>query len=248
MLSTVKNKYQKLSFFGLKYVRIITDSISASEIEDLKSKYSYIVIYSYEKPIIDNFIIRTQTISVINLSQNLDDIFNKFRKDTRTGIKKISSSEELKIKITNDINESYEFYKKVKKTDAITLDLKREFKNCLFFNAYWNNNLIVSASYYDTGKILREKHLVSLRKEFDSRTVANATRKLKWEAIEYAKKNGYEKFDLAGANMTDLRKKGIAEFKQSFGGDMVDSYILRYETRIFKFVKKILKLLNLNIN
>ena len=251
MLSIAKNKSQILSLFGLKYIRLILDEINPQEIESLKKDYDYIVIYVYKKPNINGFEIKEQTISIIDLSQNPDDIFKKFKKNTRNEIYKTEKIKELKfMNLDDNFNASYKFYKKIKKQDGAIPDIKKEFLGCLFFNAYLNNKIIASVSVYDTGQVLRLKHIVSSRKEsnFDSRIAGYATRRIIWEIIKYGVSRGYKKLDMAGVNLTDPSKKGIAEFKQSFGGEIFTNYICRYETKKFKFLKKIINFFGMNIN
>lgn len=246
-----KNKPQILSLFGLKYIRLILDEINPQEIDSLKNNYDYIVIYVYKKPSINGFDIKEQIISIIDLSQNSEEIFKKFKKNTRNEIHKTEKIKELRFKNLDDgFAGSYNFYKKIKKQDRATPNIKEEFKNCLFFNAYIGNKMIVSVSVYDTGQVLRLKHIVSSRKEkkFDSRIAGYATRKIIWEIIKYGNSHKYKKLDMAGVNLTDPSKKGIAEFKQSFNGEIITNYICRYETKKFKFFKKILNLFGRNIN
>lgn len=244
-------KNQKNSFLGLRYIRLLIQKPDSEEIEKLKQKYSYIFIYSYEKPGFKDFKIRAQQSPIIDLSQSLDEIFAKFKKNTRNEIHKTEKIKELKFKNPDEnFNYSYRFYRKIKRADGVKPDIKKEFKGCLFFNAYLNKKMIVSVSCYDNGEILRLKHIVSSRKEknFDGRVAGYATRKIIWEIIKYGKENNYEKMDLAGVNFEDPSKKGITEFKMSFGGEIKDIYICRYETKIFLLLKKILNFLGKNIN
>ena len=251
MLSIAKNKPQILSVFGLKYIRLVLDEVNPQKIESLKKDYDYIVIYVYKKPDINDFDIKEQIISIIDLSQNPNDIFKKFKKNTRNEIHKTEKIKELRFKnLDDDFNGSYKFYKKIKKRDNAIPDIKKEFLGCLFFNTYLNDKIIVSISVYDTGQVLRLKHIVSSRKKdnFDSRLAGYATRRIIWEIIKYGKKNNYKKLDLAGVNLSDPSKTGIAEFKQSFGGEIITNYICRHETKKFKFFRKIINFFGMNIN
>ncbi len=246
-----KNKPQILSIFGLKYIRLILDEINPQETKSLKKDYDYIVIYAYKKPDINDFDIKEQIISIIDLSQNPDEIFKKFKKNTRNEIRKTDSIKNLEFKIPdNNFNKSYRFYKKIKKQDGVIPDIKKEFSGCLFFNASLNNKIIASVSVYDTGQILRLKHIVSSRKKdnFDSRLSGYATRKIIWEIIKYGNNHKYKKLDMAGVNLTDPSKKGITEFKQSFGGEIIANYICRYKTKKFNFFQKIINFFGMNIN
>jgi len=242
---------QQLSIFGLKYLRALIAKADPIDIEALTKKYCSVALYTYSPLTMSNFNERKQTIILIDLLQKEEDIFKKFKKNTRNEIRKTENLDELSFAVPDEqVDESYTFYKKIKRADTVIPDLKREFKGCLFFNAYYNNRLIASVSCYDTGTILRLKHVVSARKErgFESKIAGYATRRLIWELCLYGKKRGFHTLDLAGANFLDPTKRTIADFKKSFGGTITEGYIYRYETPFFRLFKKILHVAGMNIN
>jgi len=247
-----KNKQQILSILGLKYIRILVENIKLSEVRVLKKKYWYVFIYSYTKLDLPEFHLKTQTTSIIDLSQPLDDIFKKFKKNTRNEIRKTETISGLQFCVPDpNIKTSYTFYKSIKKKDDNTIpDIQEEFTGCLFFNAYLNNILIVSMSCYDNGSVLRLKHIVSRRKQkkYDGRLIGYASRKLIWEICKYGKQQRHQKFDLAGMNLTDPAKQGIVIFKQSFGGELSTLYTYRYQKKLFTLLKETLRLFRMNIN
>ena len=249
--TTTQNTPQILSLFGFKYIRFLTDNISEEEIASLKSKYWYIFIYSYKKLNLPDFHLKTQTTSVIDLRQTPEKIFAGFRKNTRNEIRKTYCLPGLSFGLP-DLNAlaSYQLYKKVKISDGVPVDIRKEFTNCLFFNAYLNKEMVVSMSCYDNGIILRLKHIVSLRKEreYNPRFIGYASRRLIWEICKYAKQQNRESFDLAGLNLQDSTKRGIALFKQSFGGTITTIFIYRYQKKIFTVWKWLLLLAKKNIN
>lgn len=235
----------EISILGFKYVRLILEKINLSQIEELKRKYSYLYIVTYKKIPLSGFNILCRKTAVIDLSQGLEQIFQKFNKTTRNEIRKTERITNLHFVILdNNFNEAYNLYRKVKRKDGVVPEPKSDFKECKFFNAYLKDRMIVSIACYNQNKILRLKSIVSLRKmrEFDKRIMGYATRRLIWEICKYGKANGYRKLDLGNVNLTDPTKAGIAKFKISFGGDLVDNYIYRYETKIFALLRKILRL------
>jgi len=240
------------SILCFKYVRLILADINFDEIEKLKKKYSYIFFYLYNKKIdLEGFSITEKKTPIIDLSQSLDGIFRKFKKNTRNEIRKTEKIARLEFKNANNgIGQSFRFYKKIKKKDGVCPDIKADFKGCKFFNAYLAGKLIVSISCYDNRRILRLKHIVSLRKEkdFDSRIIGYATRRIIWEICKYGKGSNYKKIDLGGINFSEQGKGGVTQFKESFGAEIIDVYVYRYETRIFKLLKKILELFKRKIN
>ena len=247
-----KDKVQQLSFFGLKYERFLTDDVNLEKLEKEQRDYSYIAIYSYKKIDLNNFdLSKIQQTPIINLTQSLEEIFKNFSTLTRRGIRKAEAMPDLKFSIPDaNVDTSFKFYKEIKIKDGTIPDLKREFQRCVFFNAYFRNKIISSISFYDNGSCLRCKHIVSSRKEMgeQSKIAAYAARKLIWEICKYGQNHGYKKIDLGGINFDDPIKRGIAEFKGSFGGTIQDVYIYRYETELFKFLKRMLNYFRMNIH
>ena len=242
---------QDLYFLGLKYARILSQKMTQQDAEDLKKKYHYVHFYSFEnKEILPDFEIRTQKTPIFDLSEDLEKIFQRFNDTCKKHIRRGERNSDLKL-VADDKNfpQSYDLYQKVKSQEGAQPDLAREFKDCLFFNAYFKGEMIVTASFYDNGEIIRAKHIASLRKEMgeDAKIVAHATRGLNWEAIKWGKANNRKIFDLAGIT-DDPSKTGIKEFKMSFGGNIENIYIGRYTTPIFRFAKKIANLLGKNIH
>ncbi|MEK7083088.1 MAG: hypothetical protein AAB972_02860 [Patescibacteria group bacterium] len=241
---------QDLSFFGLKYARILSMRVTSAEAEDLKKIYQYIHMYSFAKENILDFDMRIQRTLIFDLSKDLEMIFKKFNDTCKKHIRRGERNTDLRfISLDNNFTASYALYRRVKSQEGAHPDLKREFDNCLFFNAYLRDEMIVTMSFYDNGEIIRAKHIASVRKERveDAKIVAHASRGLNWEVMKWGKANGRKIFDLGGIT-NDSAKTGIREFKQSFGGEEVDIYMYRYATSSFSLIKKILPLLRKNIN
>lgn len=242
---------QDLSFFGLKYARILSRYIAREEADDLKKKYHYIHLYTFERENLpSSFSVVIQRTPIFDLSQNLEDIFKKFNDTCKKHIRRGERNSDLTlVALDNDFTASYALYKRVKSQEGARPDIQEEFKNCIFFNAYLKGEMIVTMSFYDNGEIIRAKHIASVRKEKaeDAKIVAHASRRLNWEVMKWGKAQGRKVFDLGGIT-DDPTKAGIREFKQSFGGDEVDIYIYRYTTPIFTLLKKMLYLFRKNIN
>ena len=245
-----KDLIQDLSFFGLKYARILSRRVTSVEALDLRKIYQYIHLYSFVKENLQGFDMRIQKTPIFDLSQDIEAIFKRFNDTCKKHIRRGERNPDLKlVALDSNFAQSYALYKRVKSQEGAHPDLQREFDNCLFFNAYLYDEMIVTMSFYDNGEIIRAKHIASIRKEKteDAKIVAHASRGLNWEVMKWGKANGRKIFDLGGIT-DDPAKAGIREFKQSFGGDEVDIYMYRYTTRLFTFLKKILPLLGKNIN
>lgn len=241
---------QSLSLFGFKYARILTRHITREAAEGLKKKYHYIHIYSFEKENLPGYDVKTQRTPIFDLSEDLGGIFRKFNDTCKKHIRRGERNADLTLAVPdNNVDASYALYKRIKNQEGARPDIKREFKNNLFSNAYVNGEMIVTMSFYDNGEVTRAKHIASLRKEMgeDAKIVAHASRRLNWEVIKWGKANGRKFFDLGGVT-DDWDKAGIREFKKSFGGTEVDMHIYRYTTPFFAFLKKILNMFGKNIN
>jgi hypothetical protein len=242
---------QDLSICGLKYARILSERAEPEELEALKRKYSYINVYCYSPFICSGFHSRIQPTLLINLSQDLDQIFGNFNANTRNHVRHAEKNSDLEPKVLDTAADtSYKFYNWIKSMDGAHPDLKREFFRCHLFNAYWKGNMIVTMSFYDNGRYIRSKHIASSRKLMgkDAKVVAHASRALIWEVCKWGKAHGRGVFDLGGINYTDASKAGIREFKRSFGGIEADVGICRYATRLFLALQRGLNLFNKNID
>ena len=244
---------QTMSIRGLKYARILTDNINPKEAEEIKKNYDAAHIYSYSKSSLEvlGYSCFQQKTPIISLEESLEKICASFRRDTKAGIKKSLSTPRLKMVVPDSsAAKSYEFYQKIKKADGVLPDIEIEFENCLFFNAYLNDILAVSTSFYGNGEVLRSKHIVSFRKESkeNAKIASMATRALVRAICSYAKALGYKKLDLGGISLDDSKKAGILDFKMSFGGTVHDVNIYRTENEEFSKLRKKIKSEGQNIN
>ena len=242
---------QDLSICGLKYARILTARATPEELEAFKKTYSYINVYCYSPCVCSGFTSRIQPTLLIDLSQDLAQIFSHFNTTARNHVRRAAKNSDLELKVLDTAADaSYQLYSQIKSLDGAHPDLKREFSGCHLFNAYWTGNLIVTMSFYDNGSYIRSKHIASSRKLMgkDAKVVAHASRALIWEVCKWGKAHGRGMFDLGGINYTDASKAGIREFKQSFGGIEADVGIYSYATGLFLVLQRGLNLFNKNIN
>lgn len=240
-----------MKIFFLPYARFLVNSADGIDFDRLEKDYAYISIYSYAPFKRPGWNVKIQQTPVIDLKKSEEEIFGQFRRDAKAGIKKSAETEGLKFAVPDtDAKISFKFYKTVKRQDGALPDIETEFKNCVYFNAYYKGRMLVTMSFYDNGHVLRSKHIASLRKESKehSRLAGAASRRLFWEIFKYAKRKGYEKVDLGGIVLDNEEKKGIADFKSSFGGEILDIYICRFEKPIFSKVRSLLKYAHKNIN
>lgn len=228
---------------GFSYVRGVWDNVTPQELKALKKKTHYIYLVSYVKHVLPDFHLTGKKTAMIDLGQDLDTIFAGFKKNTRNEIRKTEHMPHLTFIVDDpNIAAAYEVYKKAKRKDGALLSLKREFEQSRLFSAYDNSRMIVTMACYDTDKILRLKSIASLRKEndVDPKVIGYASRRLIWEIIKFGKAHGYKSIDMGGVNFSEKEKVGIAQFKQSFGGTIVNEYTYRYRSLIFGIIRRLL--------
>ena len=241
---------QEVSLLGFPYARIVSRQVTREDAERLKQRYQYIHIYSFTKEDLPEFTARVQKTPIFDLSEHAEGLFGKFNDTCKKHIRRADRNPDLKlVALDTDGAASYALYARIKSQEGAYPDLKREFENCIFFNAYLKGEMIVTMSFYDNGEIIRAKHIASVRKEKseDAKIVAQASRRLNWEVMQWGKAHGRTLFDLGGIT-DDPAKAGIREFKNSFGGHDVEAYIYRYTTPVFAVLKKTLPLIGKNIN
>lgn len=242
---------QDITVAGMRYVRILTESFNQQEADQLRSDYQHAEVYCFAPPTeISGFQRSKQATYAINLTQGPDRIFANFHSTTRNQINKVSRNSDVTLKLLDpDEASSYELYAEVKKEDGANPDIRDEFVNCIYANAYLRGSLFVTITFYDNGVQLRLKHIASLRKCIgdDRKFVAHATRAIIWKLCEWASARGRTLLDLGGANFTDPAKAGITQFKGSFGGDLIELSIYRYDTPAFAEYRKQLNASGVNI-
>lgn len=232
----------------MKAARFLVEQPSQLDLELLKSRYQYIYIMTYAAHDFPGFRATEKKTPIIDLTRHSNEIFQHFNAATRNQIRKLDGVDGWEFKVPDaDSKASYAFYKRSKNKDGVVTELGREFRDCAFFSAYYQNELLVSISCYDTGKLLRVKTITNIRKELgeDSKLVGYATRRLVWDICRMGTAQGYEKLDLGIVNLTDPSKAGITRFKMGFGGEIVDTYIYQYETALFRSLRNLCHRLHL---
>ncbi|MCJ7571144.1 MAG: GNAT family N-acetyltransferase [Candidatus Thermoplasmatota archaeon] len=199
--------------------------------------------------------------SIIDLTQDLDTIWQKFHHNTKRGIKQ-ANEQGVKISINYGYEQFYKIYKKflIKKdfnsifkifrTGIITLN---KIKNRTLFVAEYNGEILGGRRVLEDDSTLELWIGASKRLEDEkekSKLIGSANRLMLWEAIKYAKERGIKEFDFGGLFPEDKAendpiKKGINSFKLSFGGDIVHGYT--YEKSYSKALKVAYYLYNLKI-
>jgi lipid II:glycine glycyltransferase (peptidoglycan interpeptide bridge formation enzyme) len=190
--------------------------------------------------------------SVIDLTQDLDTIWNKFHRDTYKGIKR-AERDGVRILVNSRYEQFFNIYQnfiRKKEIDSIfggigveTASLETMEKKGTLFVAEYQNKIVGGMLFLEDDSNIET--LVSASKRLEQgkeekAIIGCANRLIRWEAIKYAKAKGIKEFDLGGLFPEDKVekdpiKKGINSFKLSFGGDVVTGFT--YEKGYSKILK-----------
>ncbi|RJQ34488.1 hypothetical protein C4568_02415 [Candidatus Parcubacteria bacterium] len=232
------------SLWGLRYVRMITETPGVSSMERLKRRYAFIHIVSFTPSSLPGFSETVKKTPLIRLDRPIEDIFAAFNDTTRNEIRRTEKMPELSfVHGERHRGDAYSLYRAFEHAQGRTPKPKNEITRSLLFTAYWKEELIATAICFEDGGWVRLSHLASRRltntKEYSHAIIAYASRRLMYEICRWGKQHEKHSFDLGIINLSDPSKKGIAQFKQSFGGLIVDTYIYRWKSPLFRFVTRL---------
>lgn len=182
--------------------------------------------FSYTKGDYEGFK-RTDTLtSVIDLSRSLEELWDTTRKKFMQRQIEQGRSRGVTVGESMDFEAFrplFNVFRSKKKLPRISYAILK--KNGKLFLAMHEGIPIAGGIFIDDGHHMRAWVLASRRLEgLEGRMrdiVGGANRMIIWEAIVYAKKNGYTLFDLGGIDpdSTDPSQRSLAEFKEGFGGE-----------------------------
>lgn len=209
---------------------------------------------------INGFVRYHRLTSIIDLTQDLDMIFNNFHRDTYKGIKR-AEREGVKVSINTGYEQFFELYQDFVQKKGIgsifggigveTASLETMKDKGTLFIAEHNGEMLGGMLFLEDEDNLETLVSASKRLEKDTEKkalIGCANRLIRWEAMKYAKGKGIKEFDLGGIFpedkvAADPEKKGINSFKLSFGGDVVPGFtyekgyskMLRFAYRLYNF-------------
>ena len=195
------------------------------------------------------------TTLVIDLSQDLDMIWNNMSKSScRYAINK-SIKDGVKIKINKDyetFSEMNRSFRKKKKLEQMNISVEFMKRYGSLFISELDGEILGGQYYLHDEYNIRWLIGASRRLEVgdrEARLIGNANRLIIWEAIKFAKLQGIKELNMGGyytGDVCNTEKTKINNFKESFGAKMVTYY--NYEkdySKIFTISKKIKNLLRL---
>ena len=190
--------------------------------------------------------------SIIDLTKNLDTIWQKMNRNSTRVIKQ-AEREDIKIRINCEHNKFFQIYKNFLRKKGLNsffenfgvgiMPLNTIKKNGTLFIAENHDEILAGHIFLEDDSNIEDWVTGSLRLDVGkegSKLVGCANRLILWEAIKYAKEKGIKEFDFGGLFPKNIAekdpiKKGINSFKLSFGGEVVPGY--SYEKGYSKSLK-----------
>ncbi len=161
----------------------------------------------------NDYFVRPIYTYVVDLNRTAEEIWGNFHKDLRRDIKQADSSG-LEFRMSDDISILHERQERRYREIAANFSMDADYLKELF-KAY-PDNIKVYYAYNDSGEVVSSSNSQEYKRRFlgwmgMAKTAGNANEFLMWKLIELAKSKGYQKFEIAGA---DVRKQ--CQFKSKF--------------------------------
>ncbi len=235
MAASTQNVIAAGDLDGLRFVRLyLLDLDDADRLATAADSNDYVFAYSLvDFGEVDGFDREEKATQLVTLDGTEDEVFDGLNKNNRYKVRRSYRDEDVVVLVDDpDREASLAFYQAVKTADGVVPDIEEDFTTVRWINAYREGNLISSTCWFDSGRILRAKHIVSTRKELgaDSNLIGRLTRRLFWEACVVGIGEGHQYVDLGGVDTNTEVKSGVADFKLSFGGETVDVFVYRRTT------------------
>jgi len=206
---------------------------------DVEGCHGVVFMDCKNKVDINGFRCLDSTTLVIDLSQDLDAIWNNMKqKSCRYPINR-AIKEKVQVRTDQDYGEFHEINRNFRRWKGLSLrgfslkyfeTLK---KYSVLFTARLDGEIMAGQLYLEDKDNIRLLLAASKRSEVDreqATLVGCANRLMIWEAIKYAKEKGIKEFDFGGyytGREKDEQKEGVNIFKKSFGGKLTTRYIYR---------------------
>lgn len=198
--------------------------------------------YCKKKVNAKGFSCQKEITSIIDLTQDLDKIWQDFdKKNVKYQIKR-AQKDGIKIHINENYSQFFKMYRSfiqkkgiksifdVFGVGSITFESMKKYGT--LFTAGYDGEIINGTLYLIDNSNMRSWIGASKRLEADKKKASKvgiADRLMDWEAMQYAKEKGVKEFDLGGLwseeeAEKDENKKGINSYKLRYGGKIVTKY------------------------
>jgi lipid II:glycine glycyltransferase (peptidoglycan interpeptide bridge formation enzyme) len=218
-------------------------SIILSSVDKIAKENKVVNIRGISPPLADQFPSKTfqkfgydsepRLTFIIDLNQNIDDLYNSLKKDPRYYIRK-SEKAGFEFEIAKDM-EGLEKFQDLK-IEAKKREGKKPFRNPKFYEKHWkimqNNGYEEWLLVKDHGKIEGTILTLFFNGNVIQHALANSPKKelvgtfLTWNTIKWAQKMKYHTFDFAGVDPSPKteKEKGIYFYAAKFGGKKIDFF------------------------
>lgn len=201
--------------------------------------------FSYKKVELSGFERTESLTSVIDLSRDINDIWKGARKNFIQKQIEQGRRRGVCVEKGGDFFKFYRLYTdfchRMKFGRVLSSSLQ---KYGILFTAMYQGVLVGGGVFIGDGEYLRAWVLASARLEGEGRmreVIGAANRLVIWDALVWAKENGYKTFDLGGIspNHPNIGWSNVAVFKEGFGGERRMSYYYRkiYSPLLFFWMK-----------
>ncbi|NUO09314.1 MAG: GNAT family N-acetyltransferase [Candidatus Brocadia sp.] len=214
---------------------------------DIKKYHGVIFRECKNKAALKGFTCEKFTTLVIDLTQDLNAIWNSMTKSCRYCINK-AVRDGVKIKRNEDYEAFYEINKTLKKrkgAPVALVDMNFMKRYGTLFTAYINGKIVGGHFCLEDENNIRGLIGATKRLEVskeEASLIGNANRLLEWESIKYAKEKGIKEYDMGGfytGKEKDEQKERINMYKKGFGGNIVTHYIYQKSySKIYEVTKK----------
>jgi lipid II:glycine glycyltransferase (peptidoglycan interpeptide bridge formation enzyme) len=207
------------------------------------------------------FIRKKKFTMIIDLTKSQEELWDQYGKYTKRDIRR-AKREGVRFEVEKNLDAFIEIHNSFVKSKEISRDeiaVRKDYlphfkDNLVITKAVFQNEVLVMRTYIIDEKIKKVRGLLmaTLYRNEDNRQkrylMGRANRFLFYQEMLYFKELGYLIFDMGGYayNTNDIIKKRICEFKDGFGGEVIEEseyttlplYIARNLKNITKSYKK----------
>lgn len=230
----------KAEILGLKYHRVLANSVTPEFTAPLKADYDYSFIVSYDGVFNDaDYQVLDKNACVIDVTQTEEEVISGFNATSRNELRRTYRTEGLEFHFGyTDFDKYYEFYKTSEHARGWFPVPENELDNCLLFTATFDGEYISGMSCYTGADTIRVSRIYSNKKINTNPAVTGtiygaAAKRIVLDITNYARQNGYKQIDLGGVDLESPSKAGISNFKLSLGGKVIPVKLGRYATSVF---------------
>lgn len=225
---------------GLKYHRVLANSVTPEFTKTLKEDFDYSFIVSYDGVFNDpDYKVLEKNACMLDATKTEEGIIEGFNATSRNELRRTYRTPELQYHFGyEDFNKYYQFYKASEHARGWFPVPENELGNCLLFSMSFNGEFISGMSCYSGAETIRVSRIYSNKKINTNPAISGtiyggAAKRIVLEICNYARENGFKHVDLGGVDLESESKAGISNFKLSLGGVVIPVKLGRFSKPIF---------------